>query len=97
MFDISSPKLAIPSVLFVALSKKNKIMYNSLIYVILFKIIAKVLGVVVSRADLLTTWGLFLLLNLRPGGATGEFTILINTAMFVLIYAFVRKTFPNYY
>jgi len=97
MLDISSPKIVIPAVLMVSLSQKNRILYNSLWFVILFKIFSKIFGVVISRSDLITTWGLFLLLNLRPGGTTGEFTGIINTVMFTLIYAFVRKTFPDYY
>ena len=97
MIDISSPKIAIPSVLLVALSQKNKILCNSLWFIVLFRVIAYLMGVVLSRADLITTWGLFLILNLRPGGTSGEFTVIINTVLFALIYAFVRKTFPDYY
>ena len=65
MIDISSPKIVIPTILFLVLSNKNTILRNSLVFLILFKIIAKLMGLLLTRADLLTTTGLFILLN--PG------------------------------
>ena len=103
MIDISSPKIVIPGVLFIALSNKNTVVLNSLIFLILFKIIAKLMGLLLTKADLLTTAGLFILLNPGVLGTLPsptrdvDITVLLHAMVFTLIYAFVRKTFPSYY
>ena len=100
MIDISSPKIVIPTILFLALSNKNTIVRNSLVFLILFKIIAHLMGLLLTRADLLTTTGLFILLT--PGilgtvPVPRDVTVLLHAMVFGLIYAFVRKIFPSYY
>ena len=103
MIDISSPKIVIPTILFLVLSNKNTILRNSLVFLILFKIIAKLMGLLLTRADLLTTTGLFILLNpgvlgtLPSPTREKDVTVLLHTMVFGLIFAFVRKTFPSYY
>jgi len=103
MIDISSPKIVIPTILFLSLSNKNAILRNSLVFLILFKIIAQVMGLLLTRADLLTTAVLFILLSPGVLGTLPsptrdvDVTILLHTMVFAAIYAFVRKTFPSYY
>jgi hypothetical protein len=103
MIDISSPKIVIPGVLFLALSNKKTVLRNSLIFLILFKIIAQLMGLLLTRADLLTTAGLFVLftpgvLGTIPAPTSDvDITTLLHGLGFTLIFAFVRKTFPSYY
>lgn len=112
-------KLMIPAGLFFALSpgfftgmktSVQDILLNALILVALYWGIARVLGLTLTKADLIVPAVLFvllspgLLLTLPPGPggifmsrSTSSSAIIVHTIVFTLIFAGLRKTFPKVY
>jgi|TARA_B100001094_G_C17717317_1_gene570285 hypothetical protein len=129
MFDVSSPKVTTPALLFAALSpgmlvqlpaplrnitsgkilftrdtNSTSVYFHALVFLIVYKLLAKQMGLVLTKTDLLVTTGLFialspgLLLSLPKGrGATGPAQVLVHTLVFAVVFAFLRKQFPSYY
>ena len=91
-------------------TSNSSVLFHALVFMIVYNVIARSMGLVLTRADLLVTTGLFillspgLLLTLPPGskgvlmsGQTSLHSILAHTVVFALIFAFLRKNFPQYY
>lgn len=133
--DITSPKIAIPSTLFLLLSpgmalktdgralsvdisaslKAMKtdhmsVFFHALVFLAVYAVIAKLMGLVLTRTDLLVTTVLFMalspgiLLTIPPGsggffmsGTTSRPSMLVHTIVFALVFAFLRKQFPQFY
>ena len=88
--------LVITSALFALLSftpNSNKII-NSLLFIVTYWTIAKAMGIILTRADLIVPMVLFLALS---PGLSNTNTVLIRTLLFALIFALLRKFFPQYY
>ena len=84
--------LVITSALFALLSftpNSNKII-NSLLFIVTYWTIAKAMGIILTRADLIVPMVLFLALS---PGLSNTNTVLIRTLLFALL----RKFFPQYY
>jgi hypothetical protein len=73
-------------------------------------LIAKAMGLVLTRTDLIVTTVLFLtlspgmLLTLPPGskgvfmsGQTSQASALVHTLVFAIVFALLRKQFPKFY
>jgi len=120
MLNVTSPKVAIPVLLFIALSPTiglnttnvniYDILFRSLLFLITYTVIARALGTVLSRTDLIVTTGLFILLNpgvllTIPPGSRGVFmsgqgnleSLLSNAVIYAIKFAFLRKYFPQFY
>ena len=91
-------------------TSNSSVLFHALVFMIVYNVIARSMGLVLTRADLLVTTGLFiilspgLLLTLPPGskgvvmsGQTSLQSILAHTVVFALIFALLRKNFPQYY
>ena len=129
MFDVSSPKVTTPALLFAALSpgmlvqlpaslknitsgnalftrstSNSSVYFHALVFLVVYKLVAKHTGLVLTKTDLLVTTALFI--SLSPGmflslpkgrGATGPAQVLVHTLVFAVAFAFLRKQFPSYY
>ena len=118
MIDISGPKVSIPTALFILLSpglisgktSRNDVYIRSLIFLILYKIMAVPTKIALTRADIIVPTILFILLS--PGmlltipagskgilmsGQTNVSAILTHALLFAIIFALLRKIFPLYY
>jgi hypothetical protein len=123
---ITSQKVAIPAILFLALSPgmilktdgtkisfKNmstdrlSVFFHGLVFFLVYSLIAKAMGIVLTQNDLLVTTALFMalspgmLLTIPPGkfmsGKTSQSAILVHTIVFALVFALLRKQFPKFY
>jgi len=127
MFDVTSPKVSTPVVLFALLSPgmllqlppssiKNlnktlftgetspqSVLFHALVFLILYRLVAKTMGLVLTQADLIVTTALFIslspgmLLTLPGGKGTNPTAVLIHSLVFAVIFALLRKQFPLYY
>lgn len=123
---LTSQKVAIPAVLFLALSPgmllktngiklsfkdvstdKASVFFHGLVFFLVYSLIAKAMGLVLTQYDLLVTTTLFMalspgmLLTIPPGnfmsGKTSQPAILVHTIVFALVFALLRKQFPQFY
>lgn len=83
------------------------IFFHALVFFLVYSLIAKAMGIVLTKTDLLATTVLFLalspglLLTLPPGTIASEQTsipaILTHTVVYALVFALLRKQFPQLY
>jgi hypothetical protein len=125
MLDITSSKVAIPSVLFLALSpgvllqipskngfmsgktSKQSVVVHAIAFAILYSLVARQMGLVLVPNDIIVPTILFMLLS--PGmifslpskeissGQTNLTSAVIHALVFAIVFAFLRKSFPQYY
>lgn len=89
---------------------RMSVFFHALVFLIVYSIIAKLMGLVLTRNDLLVSTALFvalspgLLLTLPPGSrgvfTSGETSIqaaLTHSIVFALIFALLRRQFPQFY
>ena len=92
------------------LTGRTAVMFHALVFFLVYSLIAKAMGLVLTRTDLVVTTVLFLalspgmLLTLPPGskgvfmsGQTSPSSALMHTIVFALVFALLRKQFPKYY
>ena len=112
-------KIIIPFILFQALSpgvftimntSVKDVLINALIFVAAYAAIARILGLTLTKADLIVPAVLFILLSpgilltLPPGsggvfrsGQTSLLAVLIHAIVFAVIFAVLRRQFPKVY
>lgn len=83
------------------------IFFHALVFFLVYSLIAKAMGIVLTKTDLLVTTTLFialspgLLLTIPPGefmsGKTSQVAILTHTVVFAIVFALLRKQFPQLY
>ncbi len=127
--DITSPKVAVPTALFLALSPglllttdgtrmtfmnrktgQMPVFFHALVFLIVYSTLAKMMGIVLTQTDLIATTVLFialspgLLLTLPPGsggifasGQTSIESVVTHSVVFALVFALLRRQFPNLY
>jgi len=91
-------------------TNQTAIFFHALVFFLVYSIIARIMGLVVTKADLLVTTTLFLalspglLLTLPPGsggiyqsGQTSPQSILVHALIFAIIFASLRRQFPQFY
>jgi len=123
---ITSQKVAIPAILFLALSPgmilktdgtkisfKNmstdrlSVFFHGLVFFLVYSLIAKAMGIVLTQNDLLVTTALFMalspgmLLTIPPGkimsGETSQTAVVVHAVVFAVVFALLRKQFPKFY
>ena len=124
--NVTSPKVAVPAALFLALSPgmllktsgtkisfKNvstdrmSVFLHALVFLIVYSLVARAMGVVLTRNDLLVATTLFMvlspgmLLTIPPGkfmsGKTSRPAILTHAVVYAVVFALLRKQFPQFY
>lgn len=86
------------------------IFFHALVFFLVYSLVAKGLGIALTKTDLLVTTTLFLalspglLLTLPPGkggafrsGETSQVAILTHSVVFAVVFALLRKQFPQFY
>jgi hypothetical protein len=86
------------------------IMFHALVFFLVYSLIAKTMGLVLTKTDLIVTTTLFLalspglLLTLPPGsggvlrsGQTSLSAVLTHAIVFAIVFALLRRQFPQYY
>ena len=123
---VTSPKVAVPAALFLALSPGmilkaegrkfsfNKvgtarvtIYFHGLVFFLVYSLVAKAMGIVLTTNAHHIDTNLFmalspgLLLTIPPGefmsGKTSRAAILTHTVVFAVVFALLRKQFPQFY
>lgn len=86
------------------------VFFHALVFFLVYSLVAKAMGLVLTKTDLLVTTALFitlspgLLLTLPPGsagvlrsGQTSISSVLVHTIVYALIFALLRRQFPQFY
>jgi hypothetical protein len=86
------------------------VFFHALVFFLVYSLIAKTMGIVLTKTDLLVTTALFillspgLLLTLPPksGGIFGSGqmsieSVLTHTVVYALVFAILRRQFPQFY
>jgi len=92
------------------LTGRTAVLFHALVFFLVFSLIAKAMGLVLTKTDLIVTTTLFMvlspgmLLTLPPGskgvlmsGQTSMASALTHTVVFALVFALLRKQFPQFY
>lgn len=126
---ITSPKVAVPAALFLALSPgmflktdgtklsftntstdRMSVFFHGLVFFLVYSIVAKAMGIALTKTDLLVTTILFMslspgmLLTIPPGkgglfasGETSQSAVIAHTVVYAIVFALLRKQFPQFY
>ena len=92
------------------LTGRKTVLFHGLVFFMIYSIIAKAMGLVLTRQDLIVTTCLFLilspgmLLTLPPGskgvlmsGQTSISAAVTHAVVFAVIFSILRKRFPQFY
>ena len=125
MIDVTTPKVAIPAMLFLSLSPglvlrttgnsltfvdgrtdQSSVFFHAAVFFLAYSAIAKAMGLVLTKTDLIVTTTLFMilqpgmLLTLPPTSMPGQANIhasVVHTVVYAIIFALLRKQFSSYY
>lgn len=91
-------------------TSQSAVMFHALVFFLVYSLIARALGLVLTKTDLLVTTSLFLILSpgmllTIPQGSAGLFrsgqtsvpAALTHTVVFAVVFALLRKQFPTFY
>jgi hypothetical protein len=86
------------------------VFFHALVFFLVYSLIAKTMGIVLTKTDLLVTTALFillspgLLLTLPPksggvfgSGQTSIESVLTHAVVYALVFAILRRQFPQFY
>ena len=86
------------------------VFFHALVFFLVYSLVAKAMGLVLTKTDLLVTTSLFLalspglLLTLPPGsggvvrsGQTSLPAVLTHSIVFAVVFALLRRQFPQFY
>ena len=92
------------------LTCQTAVLFHALVFFLAFSLISQAMGIVLTKTDLIVTTMLFvllspgILLNIPPGskglfmsGQTSLSSAVVHTLVFALVFALLRKQFPQYY
>jgi len=112
-YKVSIPTALFLLLSYTGLNKKTTMyttLANALVFCIVYSIIAHFMGMVLTYTDLLVTTFLFIALNpgvllTIPPGPRGVFmsgesttdALVVHTALYAVLFALLRKNFPQYY
>lgn len=115
LFALLSPGLALElpkrtNFLFTGHTSRQAVLFHGLVFLILYKLVARLYGIALRPTDLVVPTVLFMLLSpgmlltLPPSsggifmsGQTNVNAVLVHALVFAIVFAFLRKTFPQYY
>ena len=104
LFVLLSPGvfLELPSLTFMSgHTSRMSVMFHALVFIILYSLLARALNIVLTKADLIMTAALFILLSpsvlLRIPNRSGITPVLVHALVYSIVFALIRKQFPQYY
>ena len=91
-------------------TSQSAVMFHALVFFLVYSLVAKAMGLVLTKTDLLVTTTLFLalspglLLTIPPGsggllrsGQTSLPAALTHAIVFAVVFALLRRQFPQFY
>lgn len=91
-------------------TNQTTVMFHALVFFLVFSLVARCMGLVLTKTDLIVTTALFialspgLLLTLPPGsggvfqsGQTSIPAAVTHAVVFAVVFALLRKQFPQFY
>jgi hypothetical protein len=91
-------------------TSRMAVFFHALVFFMVYSLIAKAMGIVLTKTDLIVTTALFvalspgMLLTLPPGsggvfasGETSKTAMLAHTVVYAVVFALLRKQFPKVY
>lgn len=109
MIDVTSHKVSIPSLLFLIIAPGGRLakttrrdaIFHALVFMLAYAIIARALRLVLTKTDYVVTAALFLALNpgtlFAIGGKPGVTAVVAHAVVYAVIFASLRRQFPQYY
>lgn len=92
------------------LTGRTAVLFHALVFFLAFSLVSKAIGLVLTKNDLIVTTVLFILLSpgilltIPPGtkgvwasGQTSLNAAIIHAVVFAVVFALLRKQFPQYY
>src|SRR6056300_1608068 len=89
---------------------RMSVFFHGLVFFLVYSIVARAMGIVLTKTDLLVTTILFMtlspgmLLTLPPGkggvftsGETSQSAVIAHTVVYAVVFALLRKQFPQFY
>jgi hypothetical protein len=86
------------------------VFFHALVFFIVYSLIARIMGLVLTKTDLLVTTAMFialspgLLLSIPPGsggifqsGQTSIESVVTHSIVFAVVFALLRRQFPQFY
>ena len=82
-------------------TSRTSVLFHALVFIILYSIVARLLNLVLTKTDLIVPAILFILLSphmfVSIPNRTGLTPVLVHALVFAVVFAFIRKQFPQYY
>tara|TARA_R110002074_G_scaffold8841_4_gene35788 strand:- start:1609 stop:1998 length:390 start_codon:yes stop_codon:yes gene_type:complete len=91
-------------------TSRQAVLFHALVFLIIYKLVARLYGIALRPTDLVIPTVLFMLLSpgmlltippssggLFMSGQTSVASVLAHSVVFAVVFAFLRKTFPQYY
>lgn len=109
MIDVTSHKVSVPSLLFLLIAPggrkpkttRRDALLHALVFMLAYAIIARALRLVLTKTDYVVTTSLFLALNpgtlFALGGQTGPSAVIAHAVVYAVVFALLRRQFPQYY
>jgi hypothetical protein len=101
--DMPKTLANVQKVLFTGNTSTQSVLFHALVFLIMYRLIAKKMGLVLTPTDLVVTTALFITLSpgmalTLPGGVgTSPIAVLVHSLVFAVVFALLRKQFPLYY
>jgi hypothetical protein len=110
ILQVDSIPKNLKSLLFTMNTSRDAVLVHALVFMVVYRLVAKMMGLVLKPMDILVPTVLFVLLSpgmlltLPPGkggvfrsGQTSLEAIMVHTLVFAVVFALLRKTFPQVY
>lgn len=109
MIDVTGHKVSIPSLLFLLIAPGGRMskttrrdaIFHALVFMLAYAIIARALRLVLTKTDYVVTVSLFLALNpgtlYAIGGQPGPSAVVAHAVVYAVVFALLRRQFPQYY
>ena len=82
-------------------TSRTSVLFHALVFIVFYSVIARLLKLVLTKADLLVPAALFILLSphmlLSIPDKAGLTPVLVHALVFAVGFALIRKQFPQYY
>ena len=82
-------------------TSKTSVLFHALVFVIVYSLLARMLNIVLTKTDLIVPAILFILLSphvlLSIPNKSGLTPVLVHALVFAVVFALIRKQFPQYY
>jgi len=109
MIDVTSHKVSVPSMLFLSLTpgvllgvRGTGVALHAMVFMLVYFLVAKAMRLVLTKTDLAVATLLFVVLSpgllvAIPQGSGGRHTAVVHAALYAIVFALLRRQFPQYY